>query len=428
MDRRAGKAARAAHAAAATAFPSASEPNVPGDGKGAAPDARFFPAGSAPAAAPHAFARRVLFLVAGLTPQIVTETLFALCHRAPDPFLPTEVHLLTTTEGSRRARLMLLEGQGRFYRFCEDYRLPQLAKAFDETRIHLVRGADGTPLDDIVTAGDNAAVADTIMHYIRTFTSDPDCALHASVAGGRKTMGVALALAMSLFGRPQDALSHVLVSPPFESHPDFFYPPPQPQVLLVGAPPQQRPVSTAEARVSLAEIPLLKLRDLLDEALLAEDCSFSALIERAQTSFAAPRLVIDLARSSVQANGQQLDLKPAAKAFLLMLARRKLLEKATHCPAEGAPDAALAREFLQAFADINAEPPTEQTRKALKDGMDKNYFERRKHEVNSALRKALGPGPAKACEIGRRHDAASGRYCHDLPLKPEQVRIIDEGR
>ncbi len=162
-----------------------------------------------------AFPRRILFLVAGLTPQVVTETLYALCYRTPDPFLPTEIHLLTTTEGSRRARLMLLEGeQGRFYRFCEEYRLPQLAKAFDETRIHLVRGADGAPLDDIVTADDNAAVADAIMHHIRAFTSDPDCALHASVAGGRKTMSVALALAMSLFGRPQDALSHVLVSPP----------------------------------------------------------------------------------------------------------------------------------------------------------------------------------------------------------------------
>ncbi len=52
-------------------------------------------------------------------------------------------------------------------------------------------------------------------------------------------------------------------------HPDFFCPSPQPQVLLVGVPPQQRPVSTAEAEMSLAGIPLIHLRPLRDASLLA---------------------------------------------------------------------------------------------------------------------------------------------------------------
>ena len=38
-------------------------------------------------------------------------------------------------------------------------------------------------------------------------------------------MGIYLAYALQLFGRPQDVLSHVLVSEDFESHPDFFYKP-----------------------------------------------------------------------------------------------------------------------------------------------------------------------------------------------------------
>ncbi len=377
--------------------------------------------------APHACARRVLFLVTGLSPQVVTETLHALCIGRQQPFIPTEIHLLTTTAGAERARLMLFEADGgRFHQFCDDHGLEELKQAFSPNDIEVVCGPEGQPLQDIVSAADNAVVADAILQRVRLYTADPDCALHASVAGGRKTMGVALALALSLLGRPQDVLSHVLVSPPFESHPDFFYPPPQPKVLLVGTPPQQRPVSTAEAHISLAEIPLLKLRGLLDEALLAEDCSFSTLIERAQTSLTAPRLVIDLARSSVQANERQLDLPPAAKAFLLMLARRKLLEKTTHCPADGAADAELAREFLQAFHDMNAAPPVEQTQQALKNGMDKNFFERRKHEVNSAFRKALGPGPAKTCIITRQRDAQTGRYRHDLPLPAQRISIIEQ--
>lgn len=41
-------------------------------------------------------------------------------------------------------------------------------------------------------------------------------------------MGFALGYAMSLFGRPQDCLSHVLVSDPYERVPDFYYPTPTP--------------------------------------------------------------------------------------------------------------------------------------------------------------------------------------------------------
>jgi CRISPR-associated protein (TIGR02584 family) len=59
---------------------------------------------------------------------------------------------------------------------------------------------------------------------VRELTADPDCAIHASIAGGRKTMGFYLGYALSLFGRPQDRLSHVLVSSPFESNQNFFYP------------------------------------------------------------------------------------------------------------------------------------------------------------------------------------------------------------
>ncbi|HNU20229.1 MAG TPA: CRISPR-associated ring nuclease, partial [Hydrogenophilus thermoluteolus] len=56
--------------------------------------------------APHTFSRRILLAVSGLTPQIVTETLYALIHQ-PQPFVPTEIHLITTLEGAKRAKLAL---------------------------------------------------------------------------------------------------------------------------------------------------------------------------------------------------------------------------------------------------------------------------------------------------------------------------------
>jgi hypothetical protein len=45
---------------------------------------------------PASFQRRVLLAVSGLTPQIVTETLYALAADEHAPFVPTEVHLITS--------------------------------------------------------------------------------------------------------------------------------------------------------------------------------------------------------------------------------------------------------------------------------------------------------------------------------------------
>jgi CRISPR-associated protein (TIGR02584 family) len=59
--------------------------------------------------------------VTGLTPQVVTETLYALAVQRQPPFIPTEIHLLTTAEGAEEARLGLLSADpGWFHRLCRD--------------------------------------------------------------------------------------------------------------------------------------------------------------------------------------------------------------------------------------------------------------------------------------------------------------------
>ncbi|MBP8198387.1 MAG: TIGR02584 family CRISPR-associated protein, partial [Chromatiaceae bacterium] len=164
------------------------------------------------------YPRRILLAVTGLTPQVVTETLYALAVQRQPAFIPTEIHLLTTAEGAEAARLGLLSADpGWFHRLCRDYALP--AMTFDASHIQVLRDVDGAPLEDIRTPADNQRAADTITETLRTLTADPDAALHVSIAGGRKTMGYYLGYALSLFARPQDRLSHVLVSAPFEGCP-----------------------------------------------------------------------------------------------------------------------------------------------------------------------------------------------------------------
>ncbi len=85
---------------------------------------------------------------------------------------------------------------------------------FHAEQILVIPGSNGRLLDDIRTPEDSSAAADFIVGFIRRATSDPSRVLHCSIAGGRKTMGLYLGLALQIYGRPADTLSHVLVTPP----------------------------------------------------------------------------------------------------------------------------------------------------------------------------------------------------------------------
>ncbi len=222
---------------------------------------------------PETYPRRVLVAVTGLSPQVVTETLYALAVQRRPPFIPTEVVLVTTRTGAEHAWLMLLsEDQGWFHRFCQDYGLTGIA--FAENSIRILPDSQGNLADDIRTPEDNECAADYLADLVRELTQDPSCALHVSIAGGRKTMGYYLGYALSLYGRLQDRLSHVLISPPFESHPQFFYPTCA-QRIIYALDKQQTPLDSSQAKVMLAEIPFVSLRHGLPEALLHGKARFS---------------------------------------------------------------------------------------------------------------------------------------------------------
>uniref|UniRef100_UPI0025FA40C6 CRISPR-associated ring nuclease Csm6 n=1 Tax=uncultured Thiohalocapsa sp. TaxID=768990 RepID=UPI0025FA40C6 len=270
---------------------------------------------------PQDHPRRVLLAVAGLSPQIVTETLYALAVGQPterEAFMPTEIRLITTTKGAERAELSLFS-RGWFQRLLDDYALP--AVTFGPEQIEVVHGADGSPLADIRTDADNERVADHLTDTVRALTGDPDCALHVSMAGGRKTMGYYAGYALSLFGRPQDRLSHVLVSDPFESSWDFFFPTAYSRVITLR---DNELADTRHAQVTLAEIPFVTLRHGLPEPLLNGQAGFMETIQAAQRAQQPPELILDLQGKRIQAAGQVIAMTPANLAFYAVFARRLL--------------------------------------------------------------------------------------------------------
>lgn len=107
---------------------------------------------------------------------------------ARSAFIPTEVRLLTTTQGADHARLSQLHpDSGWFHRLCADYALTGIR--FGEADITVLRDEAGKVLEDIRTPEDNRRAGDRLTALVPEFTVDPDAALHVSIVGGRKTMG-----------------------------------------------------------------------------------------------------------------------------------------------------------------------------------------------------------------------------------------------
>ena len=365
------------------------------------------------------YPRRILLCVAGLSPQIITETLYALTVIGESRFVPTEIHLLTTAEGAERARLTLLSDEpGWFQRLRQDHGLPEIRFTLDT--IHLLRAADGRLLNDIRELADNEAIADAITAMVRELTADPDGAVHASIAGGRKTMGFYLGYALSLFGRPQDRLSHVLVSSRFESNKDFFYPTPQERVIYTA---DEQPLDASSALVTLADIPFVRLRDGLHEALLEPGASFSAVVAQAQRNLAAPILTLDSARCRVQCGETVIRLTPISFAWMVWFARRAQagLPAIHHTEADFS-------EFLREYRALSDELSGECERavKALNTNQPEDlqhYFEQRTSKLKRELVRALGLPGARPYLI--QGDGRRPRSRYALRLEPRQIRFAD---
>ncbi len=359
----------------------------------------------------------ILLAVTGLTPQVVTETLYALHDQGEQ--LPSVIHILTTEEGCQRARLTLIN-DGWLARFCRDYHLQQ--PEFAEANIHVLRQANGEPLADIRTQEDNRAMADAITEWIRTFTADPRIDLHVSIAGGRKTMGFYAGYALSLYGRARDRLSPVLVSTDYESHPQFYYPTPYSHVIY-GNDSTRKPLDTQNAEVMLADIAFVRLRHGLDQALLEGRTSFSQSVAAAQQALGPARLLINPEIRRFIAHGKTIKLSPADLAFYLwLLDRQQIGLPAPNCPSDGAPDDTYASQFLQHYRRINGKlGGADRTIDTLKNGMSKTFFEQRKSRINKMLTQTLtyAAQPYLIVPEGKRP-----RTIYRINLSIEQIQII----
>ena len=367
--------------------------------------------------------RRILLCVTGLSPQIVTETVFALSVSQATKWIPDEVRLITTQRGADNARLMLLSKKpGWFYRLCTDWNLPAIA--FDESHIEVLHDLNGEPLQDIKDDADNQRAADGIADLVRRMTENDDTEIHASIAGGRKTMGFFMGYAMSLWGRPQDKLSHVLISAPFESRPEFFYPTPSPHVIPARAPGQD-PLDASTAKVWLGDIPFVRLRNLLPASITGQNSGFAQAVSAANRALDQVELEIDIAQSCVRINQQSIALPPMQMGLLGLLAWRCQQQlPPLRAPLKEVDDpewrAMVRRELVHAFGEMN-----------IPDSLDKRLTEKKPmggtvSEQLSKMEKTLansGALPLSGLIARTNIGTRSRQQGYSLKLQAQRVRI-----
>lgn len=386
--------------------------------------------------------RNILLCVAGLTPQIITETLYALTQQRGERV--DEIRAITTIGGRDRLMQVLLDKEtGKFDEFCRDYQIDPASIKFDETTIALLRTPDGRTLADIRTVEENEYAGDQICEIVRELTRDPQTRLHASAAGGRKTMSIYLTAAMQLFGRAHDKLSHVLVSEDFETHPDFFYKPPVPRLLKTRA---GREVSTETAEIYLADIPFIRLRGVGLDGLRATSArNYGEMVARAQNDLdlieSEHELQIDLRpnRNTLTIGSCGIKLTPREMFFYAMFAGFRLAARngdGTVC-LDSLKRADFERAFRQVTAAMNDEVGLEEC--AAIEGFeflpemiaqirsdrerDRDDFKKKFHEINSRINGKLKRGRLpKELAIVLREER--GLSCYSLAIAPQRIKFV----
>ncbi|MBE9610829.1 CRISPR-associated ring nuclease Csm6 [Chitinilyticum piscinae] len=335
--------------------------------------------------------RKILLVVSGMSPQIVTETLYALITRADNPWIPDEIQVLSTRDGCDHAKAELLHpSRNKFGQFCADYLPEGKSIKFDETCFMTFK--NGTEvLNDIKNLEDSAAVADAIAAKVWDLTKDEATEIHASIAGGRKSMGFLLGYAMSLYGRPQDRLSHVLVSEDFESSRDFYFPPKQ-AVIVHGR--NDKPLDTSAAQVMLAEIPILYLRKRIPAALKNRPASFSELVSSMNIGMENPSIEIRIEYKNkrhagrLQCHGKEIPLSPIDFSTYLFILKKM----------------AEVREFnwlditvdewveIKSFGDLVGDDFEDEYIRQFDAGADDRaqFFYQRKNAIKEKLEQVLG--------------------------------------
>ncbi len=360
--------------------------------------------------------KNILFAVVGLSPQVITETLYAL-HQSNQTV--DAIHVITTRDGKEKIYAELLGGEGgHYYRYLKDYGIDSTGIDFGQRNIHVIKDEHGIEIPDIVDEMENERLLKKCLELAFHFTRDQDSAVFFSVAGGRKTMSSCLTLAAQMYGRPQDRLYHVLVSAEFESNRNFYYPPKTSQTIeLKDQNGQPYYKETRYAQVNLIHIPFVSIREKLSEDLLKSPQDPGTLmlsLIREETS----RLIVNLVSRKVIFKKQELDLMPARLAlyaFFVMQKKNCQIEiercgSCTECFLDIDSIYAKQDQITDFYRKMSGTRPLDEMSDTGIIRLNADNFNSYKSRIKDDLQTRFGPHATKDLEIASSGSRPNTRY------------------
>lgn len=257
--------------------------------------------------------KNILLAVVGLTPQVITETLYALHQQGRRV---DAIHIITTRQGKERINAHLLSPKdGRYYQYLREYGIDHHDIDFGFDNVHTVKDRHGIEIDDIEGEEENEWLLSCCLEWAFRLTRNPNNAVFFSIAGGRKTMSACLMVAAQFYARPQDRVFHVLVTPEFESSRDFYYPP------KISSPVELRDKNgeaytkeTKYAEINLIHIPFVSIRDQLTDDMLRR-CKDPATLLLSLIREEPYQITVELTAARLIYKKRQLDMMPARLAL-----------------------------------------------------------------------------------------------------------------
>jgi CRISPR-associated protein (TIGR02584 family) len=361
--------------------------------------------------------KTILLAVCGLSPQVITETLYAL-HQ--DQRTVDAIHVITTRSGKEKIYSGLLCGKtGPYYQYLKDFGMNPTDIAFGHDHIHVITDENGNEIPDITDEKDNERLLKKCLELTFHLTKNPDHAVFFSIAGGRKTMSACLSLAAQMYGRTQDRMFHVLVSPEFESSRDFYYPPKESrEIELMDETRQPYLKKTEFARINLVPLPFVSIRDQLSSDMLKRPKDPATLM-MSLIKDAPSRLRVNLASRKITHKKMEEDLYPTHMAIYAFFA---MLKKACKKGGEscgvcmecflGLPEIMDRKdEITDIYKRICGSRPVEEMSKTGIKKLDDINFNSYKSKINRVLKNKFGMYAIKDLEIasiGKRPNTRFG--------------------
>jgi CRISPR-associated protein (TIGR02584 family) len=376
----------------------------------------------------------VFLAVSGMSPAVLTETIWALAHEET-PVIPDRIVVVTTTRGQAVLEKELFtpvqKGKPDLWQVLRDQILaahdrPRTKLNLDTIRLISVpnpRTGRSEPLEDFRTSEENAAVANYLLDQVRGLVETPGVRLITSIAGGRKTLGVLLYACMSLLGRETDRVTHVLVSEPYDNpglKPRFYFPEQPIQKLSLDG----KSYTADQARIDLGDIPFVPLRNLFDRQGFTRPSTFTGLVERCRqkvSEFASRNVKLKIWRKRTEIEVNGVKVNPSNPQHLLLLF---LVEKET------AADRGLVSKFNTAIEPLRAFGEKVYAQRNTKDFSDwrgearlpSSFDDQNLRRLLNDLKEKLKAAGAEAAMLAPLLPA-KGRF--SLDLAPTGIEIVD---